>query len=122
MLEQQVAEIDCKTHTFLGELRLDVLVHRELCPKTDCVIPIDSEGGRPKKDLVCLSVGDSRTRLPETAGAYSNQFSEQSPVPLVRWSTPLRRTVSIDEAVVEHIRTLTSVMFKEPRERTAKPQ
>src|ERR1700683_132142 len=121
MLEQQIAEIDCETHTFLLKLRLDVLVHRELCSKTHRVIVKNSKCRRAEENLVCLRVEDGNALFMKPARALANQFSEQSPVPFVRRSTPLRRTVSVDEAVIEYVWTLASVMLEEFRECTAKP-
>ena len=118
MLEQKVAKVDCETHTLFREPRLDVLVYRELGSKTHRVVAIDSEGRWPEKDLVCLSVRNYCIRLLKTSRAFANQFSEESPVPFVRCSSPLRWTVSVDEAVVEYIRTLAAVVLKELRERS----
>jgi len=56
MLEQKVAKVDCDTDTFPRELRLDVLVHRELSSKTDGVVAIDSERRWPDEYLVCFRV------------------------------------------------------------------
>ncbi len=122
MLEQKVAKVNCEARTFLRELRLDVLIQRELCSKTDGVVAIDSEGRRPEEYLVCFGAWNYCTRLPQTARAFTDQFSKESPVPFVWRSAPLRRTVSVNEAVIEHIRSLTSVVLKESCKRTAEPQ
>lgn|ERR1700688_1693765 len=122
MLEQKIAKIDCDTDTFLRELRLNVLVHRELCSKTDCVVAIDSKRRRPEEYLVRFRVWNYCIRLQEIARPFANQFSEESPVPFVWWPAPLCRTVPIHEAVVEHVGALAAVVLKKLRERTTKPQ
>jgi hypothetical protein len=121
MLEQQITEIDCEAHTFLLKLCLDVLVDGELCSKTHRVIVKNSKSRRAEKDLVCSGVGHGDIRLKKRARAFADQFCEESPIPFVRCSSPLRRAVSVDEAVVEDIRPLAAVVLEELCHCPAKP-
>ena len=68
-----------------------------------------------------LRVGHWNGCLEEAIRAFANQFSEQSPVPLVRRSSPLGGPIAIHHAVVEHIGTLVAVVLIEPGVSAAEP-
>src|SRR5215467_3751722 len=106
MLKQQVAEIHCEPHTFMREVGTYGLIDRSLCPKTDGVVAIDAQQRRADKNLVSLSLWYGHSTRDKSVRMFANQFSEQPPIPFVRWPPPSRRAVTIYEAVVEHIGTL----------------
>ena len=108
MLKQQITEVDRNANAFLWELGFDILVHRELRSEADGVVAINPQSRWTQKDLVCLGVCKQDVGLLDTARAFTNQFGEESPVPLVGRSTPLWRAITVHKTVVEHGRTLTS--------------
>jgi hypothetical protein len=111
MLKQQITEVDRNANAFLWELAFDILVDRELRSEADGVVAINPQSRWTQKDLVCLGVCKHDVGLLDTARAFTNQFGEESPVPLVGRSTPLWRAITVHKTVVEHGRTLTSQVF-----------
>lgn len=69
-----------------------------------------------------LRVSNARVCLLEFARTLAHKFPEESPVPFVRCPPPLRRAISIYQAVIENIRSLVPVVLTELGERSSKPQ
>src|ERR1700687_4129636 len=122
MLEQQIAEIDCEPHTLFRPHAPCVLINRELGAEADCVVAIDSKRRRTDEDLVRLGILHGHIRLSELIGTLTCKFGKKSPIPFVWRSSPLSRAISVDQAVVENVRTPVSIVFAEPGERASKPQ
>src|SRR6185369_4613144 len=111
MLEKQVTEIEGVAHTFFGRQRADIAVDRDFRPKTHGVVPEDSKARRPQEYLVCLSLRKERTVVQERRGTLSHELAEDAPVPLVCFFTPLRRSIAVDQAVIENIRPPFAAAF-----------
>src|SRR5205814_9444678 len=90
----------------------DILVDRELRSEADGVVAINPQSRWTQKDLMCLGICKHDVGLLDTARAFTNQFGEQSPVPLVGRSTPLWRAITVHKTVVEHGRTLSSQVLR----------
>src|SRR5206468_7169654 len=59
--------------------------------------------------------------LLEFARTLAHKFPEESPVPFVRCPSPLRRAISIHQAVIENIRSLVPIVLTELGERSSQP-
>ena len=114
MLKQQITEVDRNANAFLWELGFDILVDRELRSEADGVVAINPQSRWTQKDLVCLAVFKHDVGLLDTARAFTNQFGEQSPVPLVGRLSPLGWAVSVDQAVVEYARAAIAIVLEKP--------
>jgi len=121
VLEEEVAEVQGKTNMLLGERGADILINRELCAEAHGVIVKNSECGRSDENLMSLGIGDRSIRLQESMGAFANQLTEEPPVPFIRRSAPFRWPITVNQTVVEHIRSLVSVVLIKFRTRPTKP-
>src|SRR5690348_12183331 len=122
MLDQQVSEVHRKSHMFLGELRIDLLINGKLHTETDRVVPIDSERRRTKEYLVCLRIGDGGIPLEETIGTLADKLTKDAPIPFVWWFAPCRWAVAVNQTVIEHIGPTIAIVLVKLRERGPKPQ
>ena len=113
MLKKQVAEVNREADMFLWKRRTDVLIDRKLSAETDGVVVKDSQSGWPEEYLVRLRVLYWNVCLEEAIRAFANQFAEQSPVPFVRWSSPLGGPITVHQTVVEYIGAFVPVVFVE---------
>src|ERR1700736_949242 len=121
MLKKQVTEIDSESDVLPRTKRADVLIDGKLRSKTHGVVAVDSQHGRPKENLTGLRLWDGHTRLDELIGTFTDQFTEDAPVPLIGRSAPLRWAVAVDQTVVQHVGTLIAVVLEELRERSTQP-
>lgn len=121
MLKQQIAEVNCKSHVFLGEHRTYTLINWKLRTKTNGVVVEDSERRWANKYLVGLGICYVRVRLPESVGTLADQFTKEPPVPLVWRPAPLWWTIAVHERVVENVWPLVSVVLSELSERGPEP-
>src|ERR1700751_1534507 len=122
VLKQQVAEIYGESHTLFRERRAEVLIDRELSAEADGVVVKYAQCCGAKEHLVSLGVCYRDITLQESVGAFSNKFAKESPIPLVRWSAPLRGTIAVDQTVIEDIGPLVPVVLIEPGVRSAQPK
>ena len=112
MLKKQIAEIDGEAHSFFWKHRAHVLVDRDLCSEADGVVAIDSQSRWAEEKLMGLCAGDSRVGLQKFLRALADEFREETPVPLVRRPSPLGRTVSVNQAVIENAGAAIAVVFE----------